>query len=129
MDNERRLREAPAGYINIALDDGLVSRSEGTYGCSDELFRHVWGTREGYLESKAEEKRPRQSRVQKIGYDYGHKEAFLGEERARVRRAISGTLRRSASVLFFFLLVLVLYSKSGWGLLPLLSSSNSTLPH
>ena len=58
--------------------------------------------REGYLEGKAEEKRPRQSRVQKIGYDYGHKEAFLGEERARVRRAISGTLRRSASVLFFF---------------------------
>ena len=70
--------------------------------------------KEGYLGSKAE----RQSRVQKIGYDYGHKEAFLREERARVRRAVSGPLRRSASVLFFFCSYSLFYSKSGWGFLP-----------
>lgn len=34
--------------------------------------------REGYLERKADEKEPLQSRVQKIGCEYGHKEAFLG---------------------------------------------------
>lgn len=69
--------------------------------------------KEGYLGSKAE----RQSRVQKIGYDYGHKEAFLREERARVRRAVSGPLRRSASVLFFFLLVLSVLFKVRMGFL------------
>ena len=89
----------------MTLDNSFGSRSEGTYGCSGEgLFRHILGMREGYLGSKAEEKGPRQCRVQKIGYDYEHKEAFLREERARVRRAVSGTLRRSASVLYFFLL-------------------------
>ena len=82
----------------MTLDNGFISRSEGTYRCGEGLFRHIWRMKEGYLGSKAE----RQSRVQKIGYDYGHKEAFLREERARVRRAVSGPLRRSASVLFFF---------------------------
>jgi hypothetical protein len=111
----------------MTLDNGFVSRSEGTYGCSG--FRHIWWVREGYLGSKAEEKGPRQSRVQKIGYDYGHKEAFLREERARVRRAVSGPLRRSASVLFFSGSYCVFYSKSGWGCFPLLSLSISALPH
>jgi hypothetical protein len=114
----------------MTLDNGFVSRSEGTYGCSGKgLFRHIWGAREGYLGSKAEEKGPRQSRVQKIGYDYEHKEAFLREEWARVRRAVSGTLRRSASVLFFLAHTLCALFKVRMGLLSIIVLVYSTLPH
>ena len=48
IDNEWRLREAPAGYIRWALNNGFASRSGGTYRCSgDGLFRHVLGMRVG----------------------------------------------------------------------------------
>ncbi len=83
--------------------------------------------RKGYLERKADKKEPLQSRVQKIGCEYGHKEAFLGEERAQVRHAVSGPLRRSASVLFFFFARTLF--KVRMGLLLLLSLSNTTLLH